>query len=329
MLSLDLSSSADAGSELVVTDRAMATRVTFKVPANSQNPRPTGEIDSVLTAAMHVFHEVDETCTRFEQASPLMKLNRSPQRWHEVPSTLFRAIEEAKRAYDVTHGRFDPRVLRRLVALGYDRTLPFGHEDVRLDGSTRTLERLRLEPWRPRLRYGTNEVLVGEDPIDLGGIGKGLAVRWSSKTIEAALPSFLVEAGGDCYCAGLADDGGPWRIGVEDPTDDHEPICVLGLEDRAAATSSIRLRRWALNGRRVHHLIDPRTGEPGGRGLIAVTVVGKDPARAEVWSKALFVTGRRGIAVLAERWSIPAIWIDEDGSLAMSPSMHRYVQWRR
>jgi thiamine biosynthesis lipoprotein len=267
LLSLDLSNTPVVSSELVVTDRAMATRVTFKVPSNLQNPGSTDELDSALAAAKRVFHEVDETCTRFEQTSPLMQLNRSPQRWHKVPATLFRAIEEAKRAYDVTQGRFDPRVLSRLIALGYDRTLPFGHEEVELDGSTRPSERRGLEPWRPRLRYGPHEVLVGDDPIDLGGIGKGLAVRWSSQAINTALPNFLVEAGGDCYCAGLAEDGGPWRIGVEDPSDKSEPICVLGLRDRAVATSSIRLRHWARNGKRVHHLIDPRTGEPGGQGL--------------------------------------------------------------
>ena len=36
----------------------------------------------------------------------------------------------------------------------------------------------------------------------------------------------------------------------------------------------------------------PRTGEPGGHGLVAVTVAHPDPAWAEVWSKTLFLAGR-------------------------------------
>jgi len=39
------------------------------------------------------------------------------------------------------------------------------------------------------------------------------------------------------------------------------------------------VRAWlAPDGRRVHHLLDPRTGEPGGDGLVAVTVAAPDPA---------------------------------------------------
>ena len=48
----------------------------------------------------------------------------------------------------------------------------------------------------------------------------------------------------------------------------------------------------------------PATGDPGGAGLRAVTVAGSDPAWAEVWSKALFLEGRRGIA----SWRAPTGW---------------------
>ena len=51
---------------------------------------------------------------------------------------------------------------------------------------------------------------------------------------------------------------------------------------------------WRPTGGRVHHLVDPRTGEPARTGLIAVTVAAADPAWAEVWSKALFLAGRDG-----------------------------------
>ena len=47
---------------------------------------------------------------------------------------------------------------------------------------------------------------------------------------------------------------------------------------------------------RVHHLVDPRTGEPADGGLRAVTGHGPDPAWAEVWSKTLFIEGRERIA---------------------------------
>ncbi|MBA3875894.1 MAG: hypothetical protein C0498_02990 [Anaerolinea sp.] len=54
------------------------------------------------------------------------------------------------------------------------------------------------------------------------------------------------------------------------------------------------------------HLIDPRTGEPGGNGLVAVTVATRDPAWAEVWSKALFLEGHRAIAAAARARGLAA-----------------------
>ena len=46
---------------------------------------------------------------------------------------------------------------------------------------------------------------VGAKPIDLGGIGKGLAVRWASQELAGAGEAALVEAGGDVMALG----GGP------------------------------------------------------------------------------------------------------------------------
>lgn len=303
----------------------MATRVTIRVPAGTAS---LPAVERACGRALDVFTEVDRTCTRFDASSDLMRANGSPQHWHEVPDPLFHAIHEAKVAYDETHGRFDPRILRQLVALGYDRTLPFGSADVTIDATARA-RRDAPAPWRPRFRDAARAVQIGPDPIDLGGIGKGLAVRWSSEVLATTLGSFLVDAGGDCFAAGRTAGDTPWPIGVEDPFAPRELVATLLLSDRAAVTSSIRLRQWVAGGKRVHHLIDPRTGMPGGEGLLSVTVVGKDPARAEVWSKALFISGRRDIKATAKRRSIAALWTDVDGTTCTSPAMAPYLDWRR
>jgi thiamine biosynthesis lipoprotein len=136
-----------------------------------------------------------------------------------------------------------------------------------------------------------------DHPVDLGGVGKGLALRWAAAAVARhGFASFLLDAGGDLVVQGQPPDSSPWRIGLEDPTGAPEPLAVLAVPAGAVATSSVRRRRWTSGDRVVHHLIDPSTGEPGGDGLLAVTVEGPDPAWAEVWSKALFVAGRHGIA---------------------------------
>ncbi len=284
-------------------------------------------VRSTVTGALRVFTSVDAACTRFDASSPLMTANAHPDRWHTVPLVLFQAVVAAHRAHERTHGRFDPRVLGDLVRLGYDRSLPFADGGVVTD--SRPGVRRRLGPWRPRFRGGRRpEINLGGLPIDLGGIGKGLAVRWAAEQLDCAVDSYLIEAGGDCACRGGGPDGDGWRIGIEDPTGGHDPITVLELRDMACATSSIRIRHWRSGDRTVHHLVDPRTGSPGGPGLIAVTVVAADPADAEVLSKTLFLHGRDGIATAAARRNAAAMWVDANGGIGESRRLARHVLWR-
>jgi FAD:protein FMN transferase len=318
------------GTVVVGSVRAMACDVTVQVPADAATDAATAGVE----AALSVFRTVHRTCTRFDPDSPLMRVNARPDRWHTVPQVLFAAVREAHSAYVRTRGRFDPRVLADLERLGYDRSLPF--EDgpvVATAGGMPGPARSTRGRWRPRFRGGDRpELHLGGDAVDLGGIGKGLALRWARARLSVTTPDHLIDAGGDCVCQGTG--GGPdhgtdgWRIGVEHPSGPGGPAAVLALADRAVATSSTRLRRWTSADGPAHHLIDPRSGRPGGRGLAAVTVVAADPAAAEVATKSLFLRGAAGIAPEARRRSIAALWVGTDGSVATSGRMDDYVIWR-
>jgi thiamine biosynthesis lipoprotein len=280
-----------------------------------------------LDRALRMFSTVDTTCTRFVPTSPLMVANARPDHWHRVTQTLFRAVVEAHLSYQRTRGRFDPRVFQDLIRLGYDGNLAFGGDDAVTP--FRSGVRRPLGPWRPRFRGGPRpELHLGGIPIELGGIGKGLAVRWATEILRAERDSFLIEAGGDCAAVGPGPDGGGWRVRVEHPGTASSPLAVLELVDAACATSSTRVRRWKSGDADVHHLIDPRSGASGGLGLVSVTVVADDPADAEVTSKTLFLEGRKGIAAEARRRNIAAMWVDTEGHVAESPRLAPHVIWR-
>jgi thiamine biosynthesis lipoprotein len=309
--------------ELVETFRAMACDVTLRAVAPSIDAR------AALAQARAAFHEVERACTRFDPASPLMQANADPDTWHHVPVELYDALVEAYLAHRVTRGLFDPRVLRTLEAFGYDRSLAFAEGGVATENRALAVPpRGHAEAWEPQFDETRQAVRLGSEPVDLGGIGKGLAVRWAAERLAGRTGSFLVEAGGDCYLGGNGPDGSGWRIGVEDPNGGTEPVAVLQLSDVACATSSIRLRQWRSGERRVHHLIDPRTGAPGGAGLLAVTVVGPDPAAAEVWSKSLFLCGLDGVARRAQAHDLAALWVDRDGQMGTSAAIDPLLIWR-
>jgi thiamine biosynthesis lipoprotein len=309
-------------SDASVRFRAMATDV------NVQVVHPRASAASALARAEDLFHRVERACTRFDAESPLMLANAFPREWHVVPDVLFAAVSEAARAHRETDGSFDPRVLRTLTAYGYDRSLPFAAGGVDVEAGDERPAAAHGS-WRPGLDDARASIRIGRDPIDLGGIGKGLAVRWAAAELGDAGRGFLIEAGGDCYASGASPDADGWRIGVEDPTGGPVPLAVLDATDTGVATSSIRLRKWRAGGKSVHHLIDPRTGEAAETGLLAVTVLGPDPAWAEVWSKSLFLAGRGAMRHLADDQGLAALWVDEDGFVGTSRAMKPRVLWTR
>jgi thiamine biosynthesis lipoprotein len=275
-----------------------------------------------------LFTRADAECTRFDEDSDLMGANAAGERWWPVGAYCFEALLAARDAHLESDGWFEPRVLRTLVDLGYSRTLPFADGvDV---GERGAVARPPRGPWEPDFDLARQLVRVGPEPVDLGGIGKGLALRWAGEELRAGgCEMYLVDAGGDCIGGGDGPDGSGWQIGVEDPCGGELPVAVLRVTDGACATSSTRWLSWRAGDRQVHHLIDPRTGLPGGAGLRSVTVLGDDPAEAEVWTKVLFLQGEADIAAAAERRALDALWVRDDGTLGMTASMRPHVVWRR
>lgn len=271
------------------------------------------------------FETSEQAMSRFRDSSELTGLNRvaGTGTVTHVSPALRLALAAADRAHRLTQGRFDPRVLADLERLGYrGAALP---DDVRPTGPGS--DRSATTAGRVMGRVGRDGVCL-ERPVDLGGIGKGLGLRWAGARLDRdGAPDYLLEAGGDLVARGLDPSGGPWLIGLEDPTETRDHLAVIAVVDGAVATSSIRVHRWTVDGREVHHLVDPRTGEPAAGGLLSVTVAGPDPAWAEVWSKVLFVGGRGGIAAEARARGLAAWWIADDGSLEMTADARRRTVW--
>jgi thiamine biosynthesis lipoprotein len=297
----------------------------------------TAVVDAAWTAVVDEFEAIEQALSRFRETSEIHRARLAGGNAAQPSRRFMAALVTADRARRVTEGRFDPRLVLDLERLG---SMPIA---VRVEAGP-DAPIVRPDPTSPVVRRvgrrGPVEVPV---PVDFGGIGKGLALRWAARRAAERLGSrpFLLEAGGDIVARGRP---GPdsWRIGIEDPrgsadpvgaadgSDPASPVVVIELppEGGAVATSSVRLATWtAPDGRTVHHLLDPQTGEPAGGGLLAVTVSSTDPAWAEVWSKSLFVEGHHGIAGLARRHGLAAWWATATGELEMTPAARLRTVW--
>jgi thiamine biosynthesis lipoprotein len=296
----------------------MGSRLSLQVDGASR-----AEALTAWRAASGEMAAAEAVLSRFLRDSALSRLNAEAGsgRQRAVDRRLRRMLALAHRAQRQTDGRFDPRTLGALEAMGERAGVPHPATGDLAFGDASWLR-----------RAGRNRVSV-DVPIDSGGLGKGLGLRWALAQVAGAVPAVggvLLDAGGDVVASGRPLDAEAWQVGIEDPGWSQGPLAVVALRDGALATSSTAVRAWTSPaGDRVHHLIDPGTWRPANGGLQAVTVAHRDPAWAEIWSKALFIGGARRIGPEARARGMAAWWVEDDGSLHLTPAAAEMTTWRR
>jgi thiamine biosynthesis lipoprotein len=245
--------------------------------------------DALVPWAIEEIERYEACWSRFRPTSELSRLNESGGAPVAVSPMLWAGLERADEGWRATNGLYDPTILTTLRALGYDRTF----REVVTDDDAPP-ERQPVVGWGavhldPERR--TASVPPG-GAVDLGGLGKGLlADIVADGLMQRGALSVNVTLGGDIKVRGPGPDtDSAWLIAVEHPL--TEQIFVrFPLVDEAIVQSTTAMRTWQRGGRRLHHLIDPRTGWPAESGLAGVVVTGPEAWFSEVLAKAALVAG--------------------------------------
>jgi thiamine biosynthesis lipoprotein len=148
--------------------------------------------------------------------------------------------------------------------------------------------------------------------LDLSAIAKGYAVDRLAALLRAAgIASFLAEIGGELVGRGTKPNGEPWWVLLETPPGDTRRIVptVLALNGLAVASSGDYRRYRDVAGRRLCHLIDPRTREPAAGAVAAVSVVHETCMEADALATALAVMNAERAFDFAERRRLAARFV--------------------
>jgi thiamine biosynthesis lipoprotein len=213
-------------------------------------------------------------------------------------------------------------VLDALQAAGYDRTfaiLPYTAPRTppqRAEPLAGAFNRVGLDP-----RERTITLPAGMH-LELGGIGKGLAVDAALELLRP-LGNALVNAGGDLRAIGSGSMDGEseedgWLAGVQNPFDPERDVATVAVRDAALATSSIMRRRWRRDGVEHHHLIDPRTGASARTDLAAATVLAPNAEQADVLAKVALLLGHRTGRAFVEREGGACLLVTRAGAIEIS-----------
>jgi thiamine biosynthesis lipoprotein len=258
---------------------------------------------------------LDLACSRFRADSELMQLEQTGGgRPVAVSPLLFDAIEVACVVAVQTAGTVDPTIGSALVELGYDRDF----DQIESCGAT-FAARPRPAPgwWQIEMDPDSRTVAVPVGVhVDLGATAKALAADRSSRRIAGALDcGALVNLGGDVAVSGSCPTGG-WGVGIAPrctaPPDSVRP--VVAVSDGGLATSGTTARSWIRNGRTVHHIVDPWTGEAARPVWSYVSVMAPSCVEANAWSTAAVVWGDDAPGNLAG-FGVTARLVDGQGSV--------------
>ena len=178
----------------------------------------------------------------------------------------------------------------------------------KFDGSTNIPSQALIDSLLPRvgfdkLRWAAPrlQLPVGME-LDFGGIGKEYAVDRALALCVAQFPgAVLVNFGGDLACRG-APVGGAWQVGVERPLEHRTAGLLLALGGQGGVATSGDTHRYVLHqGRRLGHVLDPRTGWPVEGGPSSVTVAASTCIEAGTLATLALLQGVGAVNFLEEQ----------------------------
>jgi thiamine biosynthesis lipoprotein len=240
-----------------------------------------------------------------------------------VSPSILKTLQAAKNIGDLSDGAFDVTFL----AVGKLWSLKPEHPIIPDDDAIQ--KALGLVNYRDLVldeEAGTAFLPKEGMLLDLGGIAKGTAVDLAIRSLKGSgIENALVNAAGDIYALGNRPDGTPWKVGIQDPRKKPGLLGELRVSNRSVSTSGDYERMVIIDGKRYHHIINPRTGKPS-EGVISVTIVAPSAEEADGLATAVFLLGvEKGLALAERIPNVEALVIDSDGKRHPSSGFNAFL----
>ncbi|WLI77810.1 FAD:protein FMN transferase ApbE [Kosakonia sp. H02] len=166
--------------------------------------------------------------------------------------------------------------------------------------------------------------------VDLSTVGEGYAADHLAQLMEReGIGRYLVSVGGALASRGMNAQGQPWRVAIQKPTDQENAAqAVVDINGHGISTSGSYRNYYELDGKRISHVIDPRTGRPIEHALVSVTVIAPTALEADAWDTGLMVLGADHAKDVVKREGLAVFMIIKQGegfTTWMSPQFAAFL----
>ena len=278
--------------------QAMAT--TFEVVL----PFGTVGATEAAGAALDEIDRIEDQLTVYRELSEVSSLNqRAASEAVPVSENLFRLLSQAAKLTGETEGAFDISTGALIKAWGfYRRAGRVPSADERAEVSQRTgMRNIILNSDHRTVRF-----LHPGLEINLGSIGKGYALDRAAELLRARRIRSALLHGGHSSIYAIGNFRAPtqiraptvreghsrpgWPVGIRHPWKPEQRLAVVWLRDRALGTSAATYQHLEQEGRKLGHILDPRTGWPA-ESLASASVLAPTAAEADALATAFFILG--------------------------------------
>jgi thiamine biosynthesis lipoprotein len=281
-------------------------------------------LDKAISLAFKEIERIEKLMSEKDPKSQVYKINQLKGKRHlRVSREILGLIKRAKYISKITNGAFDIS-FKPLGDLWKKRRIP-KREDLE--------KRLRLVDYKSIVidfKGGVISFLKEGMQIGLGGIAKGYAIDRAKKILlSQGYRDFIISGGGDLFVSGTK-RGRLFNIGIKHPRKPKGIFGYIKVSDVAVMTSGDYERFFILNGKRFHHIIDPKTGFPA-KGTQSVTIIGPRAETADALGTGIFVLGpTKGMKLIESLSNIEGVIIGKRGKLLVSSGLRqrlKLVDW--
>jgi thiamine biosynthesis lipoprotein len=310
----------------VLEGQAMGTTYAVKVVPGGSSGDTKGA-EAVAEAADAAIQRVNTRLSTYSKLSELSQFNTLQSKEAISISTDFSVVVAwGLDLYEKSGGAFDVTIGPLINLWGFgpdkDKTPPTGAE---VKAALDRIGSQYLELSKDGLQLSKSRVDLY---VDLSAIAKGYGVDEMGRAIESlGYTRYLVEVGGEVLTKGNGVGGRAWRIGLETPDGGAQDIESTVALEGALATSGNYRNFKMVEGKRVAHTMDPRTGAQVDHSLASVSIISDTCMEADGWATALLVMGEKEGLKVAEAEGIAARLLvgDPEGNFSVVES----TQWKR